>query len=230
MPTILHLETATEICSVCISRDAEILSLKETAEGYNHSAIITLLIRDCLEAANLQFADLQAVALSQGPGSYTSLRIGTSAAKAICYAWDIPLIALDTLQCLALAAAQADLHGNNIRCVPLIDARRMEVYTAVFDQNGDVMTPTHAKIVGDGAFSELIEPGNTIRFCGNGVEKCKSLLQHPQMQFAPIVCSAAHLVPPAMKAFKNKAFTNLAYFSPFYFKAPNITTPKKKIL
>ena len=106
MPIILHLETATDICSVCVSDGSNVLTLQENKDGYSHAAKITILIDEVLKAASLTFKDLSAVALSQGPGSYTSLRVGTSAAKAICYAWQIPLIAVDTLRCLALAAAK----------------------------------------------------------------------------------------------------------------------------
>jgi tRNA threonylcarbamoyladenosine biosynthesis protein TsaB len=229
-PIILHLETATEVCSIGISKGAKLLALEESKEDNIHSAKITILINMVMEAANLTFSELNAVSLSQGPGSYTSLRVGTSAAKAICYAWDIPLIAVDTLASLALAAGRQMQLKEPAYSIPLIDARRMEVYTAVFDQVNNVVEGTHAKIIEADAFQPLLTEDNYLLFSGNGSEKCKALLTHPRMIFSNIVCSAANLIEPALQAYYSASFADTAYFSPYYFKSPSITTSKKKIL
>ncbi len=230
MPIILHIETATDVCSVCLGGDGQLLSLRENTEGYTHAAQITLLIESCLAEAQLSFSDLDAIALSTGPGSYTSLRVGTSAAKALCYGLDVPLIVVDTLASLALAATQQHPLPPGSRCIPMLDARRMEVYTAVFGKNMEILAPTQAKIIEEGAFSEWLEPNNRILFCGNGIEKCKSLLDHPQMAFSDVTCSSRHLIRPALESYINDQFENVAYFAPFYLKSPVITAQKKKII
>jgi tRNA threonylcarbamoyladenosine biosynthesis protein TsaB len=230
-PIILHLETATEVCSISVSKGTTLLALEESKEGNIHSARITLMIKAVVEAAGLNYSELNAVSLSQGPGSYTSLRVGTSAAKAICYAWDIPLIAIDTLASLAMAAvAKGRLKEKSTYSIPLIDARRMEVYTAVFDQHNKVVEGTHAKIMEADAFQYLVTADNYLLFSGNGVEKCKEILTHPRMIFSDIVCSATHLIEPALLAYYSGSFADTAYFSPYYFKSPSVTTSKKKIL
>jgi tRNA threonylcarbamoyladenosine biosynthesis protein TsaB len=229
-PIILHLETATEVCSIGISRGITLLALEESKEGNIHSSKITLMIKAAMEAAHLSYSDLHAVSLSQGPGSYTSLRVGTSAAKAICYAWDIPLIAVDTLASLALAATRKKQVKKPAYSIPLIDARRMEVYTAVFDQSNKVVEGTHAKIIEVDAFQSLLTADNYLLFSGNGAEKCKALLTHPRMIFSDIVCTAANLIEPALQAYYSASFADTAYFSPYYFKSPSITASKKKIL
>ncbi|MFK7808487.1 MAG: tRNA (adenosine(37)-N6)-threonylcarbamoyltransferase complex dimerization subunit type 1 TsaB [Saprospiraceae bacterium] len=227
---ILHLETATEVCSVCVSKDEKILALEESQEGYIHSAKITLMIKAAMEQAEIDYSMLGAVSLSQGPGSYTSLRVGTSAAKAICYAQEIPLIAVDTLASLALAATKkVDLKSPGY-CIPMIDARRMEVYTAVFDANNHSVEDTHAKIMDETAFRSFLTEDNTILFCGSGMEKCRPLLDHPQMRFSNTICTAKNLIEPALQSFLQKTFVDTAYFSPYYYKSPNVTISKKKIL
>ncbi len=229
-PTILHLETATEVCSICISNGENILALVENQEGYIHSAQITLMIESAMKEANINFSNLDAVSLSQGPGSYTSLRVGTSAAKAICYAWDIPLIAVDTLGSLALAAAKKEGLKAPAYSIPLIDARRMEVYTAVFGPDNAVVEKTHAKIIESDSFHSLLTADNKLLFCGSGLEKCKSIFDHPQMIHSSTICTAINLVAPALQSYLNNDFADVAYFSPYYFKSPNITASKKKIL
>lgn len=229
-PVILHLETATEVCSICISRGEELLAIEESKSGYIHSAKITLMIKAAMEKAHVSYKELNAISLSQGPGSYTSLRVGTSAAKAICFGWDIPLIAVDTLSSLSLAAID-EVGLNSPACsIPLIDARRMEVYTAIFDSANTCVEPTHAKIIEPGAFQALLTKENKLLFCGSGLEKCKPLLQHSQIIFSTVVCTATNLIKPALEAFQKKVFADTAYFSPYYFKSPSITASKKNIL
>lgn len=225
MSLILNLETSTEICSVAISRGKEVIALKESAEAYSHSSQITLLIEACMEEANVALKDIDAIALSEGPGSYTALRVGASTAKGIGYALGKPLIAINTLQALARASVQADV--ANAIYAPMIDARRMEVYTQLFDADFRPVAEMEAKIIDENAFSSFFEKNQHIVFSGNGAPKCSTVITNPLAHFLSLGCSATHLVPLAVEALENKDFTDLAYFSPNYFKSPNITKPKQ---
>ncbi|MCP3928970.1 MAG: tRNA (adenosine(37)-N6)-threonylcarbamoyltransferase complex dimerization subunit type 1 TsaB, partial [Bacteroidetes bacterium] len=157
MAFFLNIETSTEICSICISEDETILALKDADDPYVHAGSITLLIQDCLKQAGITLEQLSAVSVSSGPGSYTALRIGTSTAKGICYALDKPLISIDTLQALAFASAQK-ISGEWIHC-PMIDARRMEVYTAMYDSKGNAISDKQALIVEADSFDAYFSNG-----------------------------------------------------------------------
>ncbi len=225
MPHILNIETSTGICSVGISRDGEMLSLRESPQQYDHASQITLLIDACTSEAKLQLNELEAVAVSRGPGSYTALRIGTSVAKAICYTLDIPLIAIDTLQSLAMATYQ--LEKAKALYIPMIDARRMEVYTAVYDHSGQQLEAPRSLVVTADSFQPFRESGKMLIFSGNGAPKCETVLSSPEMRYSQVECSATHLMPLAEEKFKNQQFEDSAYYEPFYLKPPNITKPKK---
>ncbi len=225
---LLHIETTTDICSIGISQDEQLLALQEITEFAEHASKITLLIETCLQEAKMLMQDLDAVSVSQGPGSYTALRIGVSTAKGICYALNKPLIAVDTLQALALATFKTE-QKDALYC-PMIDARRMEVYCAIYDTTNQLIHEAAAlKIEGD-TFDSYFKNDQSIVFSGNGAEKCKSILISEFAHFSPIVCSAKHLIPFALQAFQNQQFADLAYFEPFYLKPPNITTPRKNVL
>lgn len=223
MSNILHIETATEICSVAISAGDSLLAIKEIHEPFKHTSHTTLLIQQCLDEAKMTMHDLNAVAVSKGPGSYTGLRVGASIAKGICYAMDIPLIAVDTLASLAWSTRQT--FGDSIH-IPMIDARRMEVYTAVYDQSGKVITAPQSMIIDQDSFSTL-RSSKPIVLSGNGAEKCKEVLNIESARFTKILCSSKHLISLAFKAFENQNFEDVAYFTPSYIKAPNITKAKK---
>jgi len=226
MAKILSIETSTDISSVCISEYGQILSVKESIHSMAHAKEGTLLIAACLKAANLDFQQLDAVAISKGPGSYTALRVGSSIAKGICYAMDKPLIAVDTLASLALAASTklaADFY------CPMIDARRKEVYMAFYNNKVAELQEVQAKILDRDSFSMEIPTTETILFCGNGSVKFQEMTEQPNFLFLDLICSAKHLIPLAEKAFKNKQFESLAYFEPTYLKPPNITVAKKKL-
>lgn len=225
MSKILCLETATDICSVSLSHDGETIALAETAKGFSHASTLTLLIQDCLDEVSLTLNELDAIALSQGPGSYTGLRIGGSVAKGICYALDKPMIAIDTLEALAWACAQEE--KQEAHYCPMIDARRMEVYTAIYNLDGKEEQPVNALIVDGNAFEDIFSREETIIFCGNGAKKCQPILTSPFAKFSPIICSAKHLSLLAKKYFDEGKFCDVAYFSPLYYKSPNITIPKK---
>lgn len=226
MPIILNIETSTDVCSICVSNGLEVLAIRETDESYVHASKVTVFIQECLSEANLTLIDIDAVALSKGPGSYTALRIGASTAKGICYALDKPLIAIDTLQSLALASRDKEQNEGAIYC-PMIDARRMEVYTALFDASNALIQQTNALIVDKSAFGQYFSKKQDIIFSGNGADKCKNVLQSSNAHFSSVLCSATNLIPLAIMAYEKTDFEDMAYFSPDYHKPPNITTPKK---
>jgi len=224
MAIILNIETATDIGSVCLSEGKKILANVKCTAPFSHSKETTIMIENCLKEARLTLEDIDAIAISRGPGSYTSLRIGTSIAKGMCYALEKPMIAVDTLQSMALAAkkiAKGDYY------MPMIDARRMEVYTAFYDEKMICKQETHALIMDENTFSAKLANKKTIIFAGNGAEKLKKAVDSPQFIFTPIRCAAEHLVPLAVEAYKSGIFESIAYFEPDYLKPPNITTPKK---
>jgi tRNA threonylcarbamoyladenosine biosynthesis protein TsaB len=227
MPIILNIETATDICSVCISKSDEILIIKEADKDYSHTAKITLLIERCCAETEMSLKQLDAVAVSKGPGSYTSLRVGASTAKGICYALDKPLLAIDTLESIAHASSKDG--KENFLYAPMIDARRMEVYSSLFDKDMNRIEETQAKIIDERSFQKYFEKGFTIVFSGNGATKCQNVIKSPKAIFSSEVCSAANLVPLSFQAYQRKSFSDLAYFSPLYFKSPNITIPRKTL-
>ena len=228
MALILNIETATELCSVCVSNQDEILSLQESAEPFTHSETITLLIQKCVEEAQIKLGKLDAVAVSQGPGSYTALRVGASVGKGICYALDKPLIAIDTLQSIALATRKKE--NQDVFYCPMIDARRMEVYCKVFNADNKAVTKIESKIIDEWSYMDYFASNKKIIFSGNGAEKCKSVIKSPLAVFSQVYCSATNMVFLSQRSFKEQKFSDLAYFIPNYHKPPNITTPKKRVL
>ncbi len=225
MPLILNIETATEICSICLSRGDEILALREAEQPNDHARNITLLIEDCTKAAGVNLRQLDAVAVSMGPGSYTSLRVGASVAKGICYSLKKPLIAVDTLATLAKASNMNILGG--LYCA-LIDARRMETYGAIFEQSGKMVREATSEVMTEDSFRPFFDAGKTIVFSGNGSSKCKPLFFGKQAIYSEVVSSAGHLVSFANKSYVERSFANVAYFAPLYLKPPNITHPRRQ--
>jgi len=223
MAYILNIETATKNCSVAIAKDGEVLICKEIAEeGYSHAERLHVFIEESLQAVGIEYNDLTAVAISQGPGSYTGLRIGVSAAKGLCYALSIPLIAVDTLESLA---AQADVKDGVV--IPMIDARRMEVYSAVFSSEGSMMRNVLAEVITEESFSDIQEK---IYFVGDCNEKCKTVLIAENFTFLDAVKypSAREMAKISQEKFINNETVDVAYFEPFYLKDFMITAPKKK--
>jgi tRNA threonylcarbamoyladenosine biosynthesis protein TsaB len=221
MANILCIETATTACSVALTQDGKILSKKETTERNAHSAKLTLFIDETLKENKLAFSDLDAVTISKGPGSYTGLRIGVSTAKGLCYALDIPLIAINTLQSLAWGMAKKhtdDKSGHRTLFCPMIDARRMEVYAAVYDSNLKEVRETRADIIESNSFSDYLDNSRVI-FFGDGADKCKEVISHPNAVFVDnIFPSSANMAIPAFQKFGLKQFKDVAYFEPFYLK------------
>ena len=216
---ILLLETATSTCSVALGENGRVIALKELNQPNIHASHITLFINEVMQQVGKDYTDLQAVAISQGPGSYTGLRIGVSTAKGICFALGIPLIAIDTLQAMAAGLLHKIAHPSteSIFC-PMIDARRMEVYTALYNHELAQIAPTQAMILDESTFDIHLSQ-HTIIFFGDGAEKCKPLYgQKVNAQFIDFENSAAHLSELAQCKFKAGEIVDLAYFEPYYLK------------
>lgn len=222
MAYILNIETATRNCSVSIARDGEVIALKEVAEsGYSHAEKLHVFIEEALLESRLRFSDIQAIAVSQGPGSYTGLRIGVSAAKGLCYALNIPLIAVDTLQVLA---SQVQINDGLI--VPMIDARRMEVYSAVYNAQFQQIRGVEAQIIGENSFAEYRQ---NLYFVGDCQSKCQEVLKAENHFFLSDTefPSAKEMAKISYQKMTQNTFEDLAYFEPFYLKDFMVTTAKK---
>lgn len=215
MAILLHLETATTNCSVGISKDDQIIVLKENnAVNYSHAEQLHVFIKEALKEASLSFTDLDAVAVSKGPGSYTGLRIGVSAAKGLCFSLDLPLISTPTLQNIA---CQMDLEPGEL-VISALDARRMEVYSCVYDHQYREVRETRAEIIDEASFAEYVGE-KRVYLVGSGAEKCRGVLQHPNFIFQPdVVPSAKEMAAIAFEKFKSKQFEDVAYFEPYYLK------------
>ena len=222
MPYILNIETATKNCSVALAKEGKTIVCKEMAEeGYSHAEKLHVFIAEVLQELQLNFKDLAAIAVSQGPGSYTGLRIGVSAAKGLCFALDIPMIAVDTLQ--MLASQVTITHGF---IVSMIDARRMEVYSAVFNARFEKIREVKAEIITADSFSEINE---TIYFVGDSNEKVKSVLRNENFVFLDqmVYPSAKEMSQWSFDQFVKNDFVEVAYFEPYYLKDFMITPAKK---
>ena len=222
MSYILNIETATTNCSVALAKDGKTILCKEIAnEGYSHAERLHVFIEEIIKEAVITFQDLTAIAVSQGPGSYTGLRIGVSAAKGLCFALDIPLIAVDTLQILA---SQAKVSNGLI--IPMIDARRMEVYSAIFNPNFEKQRAVEAEIITESSFEDLQQ---TLYFVGDCAEKCKPVLTKENFIFLGDIKypSAKEMSFLSFEQYKKNDFVDVAYFEPYYLKDFMMTVSKK---
>jgi tRNA threonylcarbamoyladenosine biosynthesis protein TsaB len=216
MSLILSLDTSTPVCSAALHQDGGLIITSEIHEKQAHGARLAPLIRNLFDASGRAQNDLDAVAVTSGPGSYTGLRIGTSTAKGLCFALNTPLIACDTLTLLASQVRHIAL-SDTLLC-PMLDARRMEVYCAVFDSNLHIISPIESLVVDDKSFSKLLEK-NQILFFGDGAAKCRNVLQHPNVRFLDdIVPTAASLGGIAWEKFQRHQFEDLVHFEPMYLK------------
>ncbi|MDR1793092.1 MAG: tRNA (adenosine(37)-N6)-threonylcarbamoyltransferase complex dimerization subunit type 1 TsaB [Bacteroidales bacterium] len=223
---ILVLETTTEICSVAIGKDGQCVSCVENDNKNSHAEKVIDLIQQALNGANISLNDLSAIAVSQGPGSYTGLRIGTSTCKGLCYALQIPLIAADTL--LGIATAAKIQYPDTQLFISMLDAKRMEVYTTVFDQNLQKKEDVTNVILSDDTYLQLLNNQKVV-FCGNANTKVRPLYEKHQNAFfcdAPI--SARNLLQSVHNQYVSKDFADVAYFEPFYLKAFRAGVPKVK--
>jgi tRNA threonylcarbamoyladenosine biosynthesis protein TsaB len=220
---ILNIETSTKNCSVSIAKEGKTIICKEIAEqGYSHAERLHVFIEASLKEVGIVYKDLSAIAVSQGPGSYTGLRIGVSAAKGLCFALGLPLIAVDTLKVLA---SQATISGGLI--VPMIDARRMEVYSSIFTADFERVRNVEAEIISENSFENFEE---TLYFVGDCAEKCEAVLTKENFVFLKKIQypSANEMSVLSFEKYKIGETVDVAYFEPFYLKDFLITTPKKK--
>ena len=221
---ILNIETATKNCSVSLAKDGQVIAIKELNNGnYSHAEVLHPFILDVLKEAQVTTKEIDAVAVSKGPGSYTGLRIGVSAAKGLCFAFDKPLISIKTLESLAHAVAV-----NDGLIIPMLDARRMEVYAAVFNEDYQQIRDIKAEIIDENSFVEYLEAGKVL-FLGDGAHKCKDIITHKNAVFIDDKFpSAKEMAQLSFDKYKKNDIEDVAYFEPFYLKDFVVIPEKKK--
>ena len=222
---ILYIETSTAVCSVALSRDHALVAYQDMEEGMNHTARLAPAISELLQRASIKPTDLEAIAVSSGPGSYTGLRVGSSTAKAMAYSLGIPIIAVPTLA--ALARAVFDKHPEAVYALPMIDARRKEVYTALYDQTLTAVWPVSSAILEETFFVEKVPREVIVYSCGDGSLKIGDVVSAGiQLKVDPeIMCSGRHLINPALDLWAAGLVEDPLHFVPYYLKPPNITQP-----
>ena len=225
---ILHIEASTETCSVALSQDGHVFFERTNRDDRSHAKVLAPFVEEALQTADSQGALINAVALSCVPGSYTSLRIASSTAKGVCYGRNIPLIAIPTTAIMCVPVLFRDDIPEEALLCPMIDARRTEVYATVYDRALGVVKATHAEVVTPDSFKEQLDRG-PVYFFGNGAEKCKEIITHPNAHFLdghrnPL---AKNMMPLAERAWFDEKFEDIAYFEPFYLKNFIATKPKE---
>ncbi len=229
MALILNIESSTTVCSVSLGQDGVVLFSREVDEGYSHAENLAVFVDEVLKAKGITTRELDAVSVSRGPGSYTGLRIGVSLAKGLCYGGEVPLLSIDTLQlmCLHPLVQKQFAEGEAVLC-PMLDARRMEVYAAIYDSTLHIQREVAPVILEEDSFQEELKNGKVI-FFGNGSDKFRELVNHPNANFvAEVRPSALLMASLSEEAYQQSAFEDVAYFEPFYLKAFQGTTPKKR--
>lgn len=230
MACILHIETSTDVCSVALSEDGAVLFSKEDFDGPQHAVTLGVYIDEVLSMADSHAKPIDAVAVSCGPGSYTGLRIGASMAKGICYGRSIPLIALPTLKVMSVPVLLMDALPEDALLCPMIDARRMEVYAAIYDRALNPVKEVSADIIGADSYTEYLEQ-HPVYFFGNGAAKCKEVIKHPNARFIDGIQPLARwMFPLADRQYLDGTFQDVAYFEPFYLKEFVATVAKNKVL
>ncbi len=228
MSLILSIETTTKTCSVALHQDKTLLGLQEVHLDKSHSSLLHLMIDNLLTYCEIERDQLDAVAVSVGPGSYTGLRIGVSTVKGISYALGIPVITINTLKAMARGMQDSNL-AENWLC-PMLDARRMEVYCLLQNEMGEIIHPTQPVVIDQDSFASELEQ-HPITFFGNGSDKCHTVINHSQAYFVPDITPSARWIGElAQEKFKQKEFEDLAYFTPFYLKEYRATQPNNKLL
>ena len=238
MQKIILIETSTALCSAAIAEDGVITAYRESSAAKAHASLTAVFIQEMLDERGITLADCDAVCVSMGPGSYTGLRVGVSTAKGLCFGAGKPLIAVGTLDTLVAQASTVipnEVEGSPFRyIIPMIDARRMEVYSAVFEVTGQAdhgarqITETAPAIIDENSFAEYLEQGPCL-FIGDGAGKCADVIKHPDAHFCQCWPKASSMLSPAMKAYNEKRFEDVAYFEPFYLKEFVATVSKKKM-
>ena len=222
----LCIETATEVCSVALGNGTSLVLEDNINRKNSHTETLTLQIEGLLDKSGISYKDLKGVALSKGPGSYTGLRVGTSVAKGICYALGTPMVAVDTLFGIAYGVKEVPKEGQLI--IPMIDARRQEVYTAQYDHNLEEVSEVQNLIIKEGVFNDL--SAESVILCGNGAFKCEGIDLGIPYQIINTTCRAATLIERSYDLLINGKKEDIAYFNPYYHKAPNVTKSKKNVL
>lgn len=226
---ILNIETSTNVCSIAVSEAGSCIFSKSNADGMNHAALLSVFIAEAMEVLKASSKKLDAVAVSSGPGSYTGLRIGVSTAKGLCYGLDIPLLAVSTLEVLTAQALKSIADAKDALFCPMIDARRMEVYAAIYNAKGEIQREILPDIIDVDSYSEILK-NNIVYFFGNGVDKCKATITHHNARFIDdLVPLAENMISLSEKAYTDNKFEDVAYFEPFYLKEFHTTTPKNKV-
>lgn len=229
MPCILHIDTSTDVCSAALTNKGVVVEEKVSYEGHSHASLLGLYVADCLKSAKENGLSLDAVAVSAGPGSYTGLRIGVSMAKGICFGLGIPLISVPTLELLASTVIRNHPEEDALYCA-MLDARRMEVYAAIYNHKREQVHEAKADIVTAETYASYLNEGK-VCFFGNGSDKCKSVIEHPNAVFIPDVHPiAVQMMPLAEERYANHQFEDVAYFEPFYLKEFQATIAKNKVL
>ena len=229
MSKLLFIETSTALCSTALAENGRIISTRKSSEPRAHASLTAVFVKEMLDEAGWKVSDLDAVCVSKGPGSYTGLRVGVSTAKGLCFGGGVPLIAVDTLEILAHQAIEAGLPDGCKAILPMVDARRMEVYTAVFSPTGERQTDISPVVLDETSFADLFASG-PVAVIGDAAEKASSVLCHSGRNKGTFVqCNpeANAMLAPAMAKFAKKEFEDIAYFEPFYLKQFIATTPKK---
>jgi len=234
MERILLIETSTALCSTALAENGVITSYRESSAPKAHASLTAVFIQEMLAERGITLDGCNAICVSKGPGSYTGLRVGVSTAKGLCFGSGKPLLAVGTLDTLVaqadaeLLTVNPDLTGNLRFVIPMIDARRMEVYSAVFSPDGTQITETTPVIVDENSFAEYLEQGPVL-FIGDGAGKCADVIKHPNAHFCQCHPKASSMLSPAIAAYKEKRFEDVAYFEPFYLKEFVATVSKKKL-
>ena len=229
MARIILVETSTSLCSTAIADNGEILEYRESDTPKSQASLTVPYIQEMLVTRNLTVKDCDAVCVSMGPGSYTGLRVGVSTAKGLCFGAGIPLIAIGTLDTLVWQAIEEGLVPEGCRyIVPMVDARRMEVYTAPFSPEGRQLAETKPEVIDNQSFAQQLEEGPVL-FLGDGAGKCEGIISHENARFIQCWPKASSMLKPAFNAYNEKRFENTAYFEPFYLKQFVATVSNKKL-
>lgn len=229
MTRIIMIETSTALCSTALAENGTITSYRESSESRRHASLTAPFIKEMLDGRGIGVQDCDAVCVSMGPGSYTGLRVGTSTAKGLCFGAGIPLLAVGTLDILAAQAVSDGLLPEGCRyVVPMIDARRMEVYTALYSPDGTRLSEIKPEIVEKGSFAKQLAEGPVL-FIGDGADKCREALEHENAYFEQCFPKAYAMLRPAEAEYENKRFKDIAYFEPFYLKQFIATVSGKKL-
>ena len=230
MANILNIETSTSVCSVALGSDGQIIDHHENYDGQTHATLLSQFIQDALNTVTRREMKLDAIAISIGPGSYTGLRIGLSQAKGLAFGLGIPLIGINTLQLLTVSAMFREFFNDDVLFVPMIDARRMEVYTAIYNSSLEAKLEPCPMIIDANSFSNYLDKSSLI-FMGNGSDKVKNVITHHNAHFIDgIKPVAVDMLALSEKAFRENHFIDVAYSTPLYLKEFQATIPKKKVL